>query len=496
VNERRRLKLLETEKQRQKLETDICMWEDHRSHLMRVAMNEMKSQNNAKYNVTSASDILNSDFAYFGEIPKEKETYEKMNELKYSNGTGLDNQDEFSDDRERAKAEAAARARRRQEREREEANEEKRRQEQEKKRKLEADRTKRLRETARERARIVQELSDIKEARRMAKLRKEQEAIDREKAAIEEEKRKKEMEEAERQNRVQKQQALDDAQRWQEQRAREIELEREKEEHELMGVEDELSRTAGEEWRRHVYEVRLRRELLEYAYLQPSDYGEVDDYTAHLLWDGPKTYKSKTRRKHKDAYSMPATEWVLEDPDEMGQFDMSRSMSDKFLSLLNVPTGQSRGSRSRSSGGGVIAARSLKSASGRLGRGTNAVQVPTSPISKGVREPPVSPPAEFKLKVATNTGQQQLSPLEKRPATVGGSSPSRSPKKNVLILSPSARMKQKNKRILERKIKKQKDEFTPFLRNDLSAISGSKAKVTQTYSKFDESIGRMVEIRK
>lgn len=502
VNERRRLKLLETERERQTLETDICMWEDHRSHMMRIAMNEMKSQSNAKYDVTSASDILSSDFAYFGEIPKEKETYEKMSELKYTEGTGLDNQDEFSDGRERAKAEAAARARRRQERELQEANEQKRRQEEEKKRKVEAERTRRLRETAKERARIILELADIKEARRIAKIRKEQEIVDRENATIEEEQRKKEMDEVERQNRIKHEQALDDAQRWQEQRAREIEIEREKEETLLMGGEDEYSRVAGDGWRKHCEEVLLRRELLQYAYLQPSDFQEEDDYTAHLLWSGPKTYKSKTRRKHKDEYSMPSTEWVLEDPDEMGQFDMSRSMSDRFLTMMNVPVAQSR-NKLRSSGGGAIAARSLKSASGRLGRDTvNAtVNVPTSPISKergGVKEPPVSPPADFKLTVASKTGA--LSPLEhKRPNTVGGSSPTkhRSPKKNVVILSPSARMTQKNKRILERKEARAKEQFTPFLRNDLLAhsISGQKATVLQSYSKFDESIGRMVEIK-
>ena len=506
VNERRRLKLLESEQEREKLETDICMWEDHRSHLMRVAMNEMKAENLVRW--SSSEEILNEEFAYFAEIPKEKETYEKMNDLKYDQGTGLDNQDEFSDGRERAKAEAAARARRREERERQEANEAKRKHEEEKKRKIEAERARRLRETARERERIIKELADIKEGRKLAKIRAEEDKIAAEKAAEELKKRHVEMAEAERSAKMKKQQAQDDAKAWQQQRAKEMEVNRESEERVLMGAEDELSAVEGAKWMKHVEEVRLRRDLLEFAYLAPSDYVEDDDYAAHLLWSGPETYKTKTRRKHTDAYSMPSGEWVLEDPDEMGTFDMSRSMSNQFLSMMKVPGSALNKRQSRSGGGagGVRAARTLIRSKNGTRPSTTAgrvtTSVPTSPIAKRktTKMPPVSPPTDFKLVTAvTGTNAVALSPLEgERPRTVGGSPSTPSPmkkkaEKNVVILSPSARIIMKNKKILERKMRQQQLEHTPFLRTDLHSVSGATAKINQSYSYFDQSIGRMVE---
>jgi len=258
--ERRRLKLLETELEREKLETEISMWEDQRSLLWRIATDELTRQRNM---TGAGDDYLGEKYGYFGALPKDKGVYEGMHGLAYRQGTGLDNRDEFSDDKERAALEAAARARRREEMLVMEANEKKRQELEEKRTKQDEARKKRLQETAAERNRIIKELADIKESRRLAKIEKERKVKEDEEVRKREEKRKLEMEEQERMRVREEERRKEEAKMWREQRMEELERDKETKEAESMAVEDMSSRLECKQWDKRQKEIRIRREILQ-----------------------------------------------------------------------------------------------------------------------------------------------------------------------------------------------------------------------------------------
>ena len=429
--ERRRLKLLKTEREREELERKILMWEDHRSCLMRIAMKEMTEETHL---FGSEDDYLNESYGHFDALPSDKKVYEGLRNLGYDTGTGLDNLDEFSDDRERAAAEAAARARRREERARREASEKKRLEAEERKRKMDEERTRRIRETAAERARIVKELAEIKQGRIAAKLEKERAEKEAAENADRDEKRKAALRENEKRQALKKQQAIDDAKRWKEQREKEIERDREVEEGRLMLAEDVASGIVNEQYIKRQAEIKQRRELLEFAYLRPSDYKDEDQFATKLLWSGPKSFRTKTRRRFHDTYSMPTSEHILEEP-LVEPIEMNKGISSKFLQKMGLSakfarTASGSGTlRSNSreaafssrpntvtgAGGGSKGARYLKKAKLRSGGSEEAAAtIKTSPMIAPLSiMSPGSPESipEFNLTVASAA---TLSPIRRR----------------------------------------------------------------------------------
>ena len=350
--ERRRLQMIASEQEREQLETEMCMWEDHRSYLMRVGMNEM----NKSFDPFAGCDTLQTDYAFFGGLPKEKKKYEEWVEKKFKQGTGLLNEDEFSDDKERQKAEAEARGRRREEEAKKKELDAKRQAELDKKKAIEEERTNRMRKTADERKRIIQELADLKENRRLEKerkLREEEEKVERARREEEEKRRRREEEEEERRKR---EQAVLDAERWKARREAEMERDREEGERELMEVEDGEGRVQRERYGEMMMRKQARKELLEYAYLQPGGGGGAQPGEANLLWAGPVTYKSKTRRRHVDGYSIPDADFILEFPESEGAVKVDKGVSSKFYGMLGLPGNMSesmvRGARGGEGGRG------------------------------------------------------------------------------------------------------------------------------------------------
>jgi len=215
-NERRRVAMLKQEKKCREMEVEICMWEDHRSELHRRMANQLAER------VEIGGGGFVGKFGYFDELKKSEVVDVKRSELKYVHGTGLDNEDEFSDEKERAKAEALAKDRRKEEERLRALNEKKRKEEEERKKRLEEARYQRLRATADERKRIVKELADLKAARKKAAEDKIV-ADEREKKRLEQEAKDREMElEMERQEELKREQLLRDAQTWKEEERRKL----------------------------------------------------------------------------------------------------------------------------------------------------------------------------------------------------------------------------------------------------------------------------------
>jgi len=324
--ERRRLAMLKIERKMQGLESEILMWEDHRSDLGRKVENILMNK------VDEEGGFVGR-FGYFDDIKKSSLVDKNLRELKFKHGTGLDNQDEFSDDKEKAKAEALAKDRRKEEERRRAENEKKRRAEEERKKKLEEERYERLRATADERKRIMKELKALKESRKKAAADKIL-ADEKEKLRLEREARESELAaEVERRAELKREKMLRDAEAWREMEREKEMRSRESSEREAMGKEDGESRQWGLELDLMLEKKKARLELLKFAYLGVE--GGRDEGEVALLWGGPKRFKPRVRRRHTDAYSVSHEEHIMEIP-EKESIVVDKGVSREFLGLMGL----------------------------------------------------------------------------------------------------------------------------------------------------------------
>jgi hypothetical protein len=255
-----------------------------------------------------------------------------------------------------------------------------------------------------------------------------------------------------------------------------------------------------------------------------------------MLWGGPVAFKSKTRRKHKDVYSIPDEDYIMEFPESTGEVKVDYGLSAKFLTMMGVPGNMAersvKESRPRTVGMGMTGGtgsrstkmrtlrslKRLKKSTNGLGAGAGAgvlglkkgsgvteaggmqdmgIGVPTSPIrtprgaGEGGRSPIGSPeggPADFRLTTGDGFigggrgggGGKVLSPLLSRSMTAGALRAAGGLGAVDRPMTSSQKIQKRAIKRLQKAEKVQTLENTAFVNKDLlgHSLGGKKASIT------------------